>query len=126
MKRHPLALLGLVGLVGLVAALASTTAWAQFVKGNEAVTVLPDGKKKVVTPPLPSATLAAPCPAEKVVCAVSGWRMIETAEGLRECTEPFARPGTCRPSTYGTQKASRIWIVKKGALLSSEWVPYRL
>ena len=32
----------------------SSTASAQFVKGNEAVKVMPDGKKRVETPPLPS------------------------------------------------------------------------
>ena len=35
---------------------------AQFVKGNEAVKVMPDGSKLVETPPQPTRTLAAPCP----------------------------------------------------------------
>lgn len=95
-------------------AAGSTTASAQFVKGNEAVKVMPNGSMKVDTPPLPAATLAAPCPAEKSGCAGSGWRMVETADGLRECTEIYARPGTCRASTYGTEKRSRLWIVKTG------------
>jgi hypothetical protein len=43
--RHLLALVAL--------ALAATTASAQFVKGNEAVKVMPDGTKKVETPPVP-------------------------------------------------------------------------
>jgi hypothetical protein len=93
-------------------ALAASAADAQFVKGNEAVAVLPNGNKKVETPPLPSASLAAPCPAERAGCAGSGWRMVETADGLRECTEIYARAGTCRPSTYGQEKRSRLWIVK--------------
>jgi hypothetical protein len=92
----------------------STMASAQFVKGNDAVKVLPDGSKKVETPPLPSASLSAPCPAERAGCAGSGWRMVETAEGLRECTEIYARPVTCRTSTYGSEKRSRLWIVKTG------------
>ena len=95
-------------------ALASASATAQFVKGNEAVRVLPDGSKKVETPPLPKAGLAAPCPAERAGCAGSGWRMVETIDGIRECTEIYARPGTCRPSTYGTERRSRLWIVKVG------------
>jgi hypothetical protein len=41
--------------------------------------------------------------------------MVETKDGLLECTEPFARPTTCRASTYGAQKLSRLWIVKRGA-----------
>jgi hypothetical protein len=41
--------------------------------------------------------------------------MVETKDGLLECTEPFARPTTCRTSTYGAQKLSRLWVVKRGA-----------
>jgi hypothetical protein len=90
----------------------SSTALAQFVKGNEAVKVMPDGSRKVETPPLPAATLAAPCAAENPACTASGWRMVETSEGLRECTEIYARPTTCRPSSFGTEKRPRLWIVK--------------
>lgn len=100
-------------LIALVAlAIAGAPASAQFVKGNEAIKVMQDGSMKVETPPLPSAALAAPCPAERAGCAGSGWRMVETVDGLRECTEIYARPGTCRPSTYGKEKRSRLWIVK--------------
>lgn len=102
--RHLLALVAL--------ALATTNASAQFVKGNEAVKVLPDGTKKVETPPLPAATLGTPCSADNPACTASGWRMVETPDGLRECTEIYARPGTCRPSTFGTEKRPRLWIVK--------------
>lgn len=102
--RHLLALVGL--------ALGATTAGAQFVKGNEAVTVMPDGTRKVETPPLPAATLGPPCAASNPACTASGWRMVETSDGLRECTEIYARPGTCRASTYGTEKRPRLWIVK--------------
>jgi len=99
--------------VALVAiAFAATTASAQFVKGNEAVKVMPDGTKKVETPPL-VATKAKPC-AAAAGCHPGPWHMVETSDGLRECTEPFARPTTCRESTYGTQKISRLWIAKKG------------
>ena len=38
--------------------------------------------------------------------------MVETVGGLQECTEIYARPTTCRPSTYGVEKVSRLWIVK--------------
>ncbi|WP_324346347.1 hypothetical protein [Hydrogenophaga sp.] len=40
--------------------------------------------------------------------------MVETPAGLMECTEVYAREGTCRPSSYGTTKLSRIWVVKAG------------
>lgn len=98
--------------LALALALAASAAHAQYVKGNEAVTVLPSGAKKVETPPLPSATLAAPCAATNPACTAGGWRMVETAEGLSECTEIYARPGTCRSSTFGHEKRPRLWIVK--------------
>jgi len=93
-------------------ALFATGAGAQFVKGNEAVVITADGAKKVETPPLPAGTLWKPCAASKPGCTASGWSMVETAEGLQECTEIYARPSTCRPSTYGVEKRSRLWIVK--------------
>lgn len=93
-------------------ALATSAASAQFVKGNEAVRVMADGTKKVDVPPLPSVTLGSPCPAAKPGCAGGGWKMLESDSGLVECTEVFARPTTCRPSTYGVERRSRAWIVK--------------
>jgi hypothetical protein len=105
-------------IVAAMLALVAGTAAAQFVKGNEAVRVMPDGTKKVETPPLPSATLGAPCPASKSGCAGGGWKMLESIDGLVECTEVFARPDTCRPSTYGTEKRSRAWIVK----VKGQWI----
>ena len=105
-------------LVALVAiAFAATTASAQFVKGNEAVKVMPNGTKRVETPPVPAtgpASKAKPCAAD-AKCHPKPWHMVETSAGLRECTEPFARPTACRDSTYGTQKLSRLWIAKKGS-----------
>ena len=93
-------------------ALTTSAASAQFVQGNEAVRVMADGTKKVEVPPLPSVALGSPCPAAKPGCAGGGWKMLESDSGLVECTEVFARPTTCRPSTYGVEKRSRAWIVK--------------
>jgi hypothetical protein len=95
----------------------SSTALAQFVKGNEAVKVMADGSKKVETPPTAGALLAKPCPATAPGCSGGGWKMVETANGVMECTEIYARPTTCRTSTYGSEKRSRVWVVKTG----SEW-----
>ena len=105
-------------LVCAVLAAASTASFAQFVKGNEAVKAMPDGGKKVETPPIAGALLAKPCPAAQPGCSGGGWKMVETVDGLVECTEIYARPGTCRASTYGTEKRSRLWIVKTG----SQWM----
>jgi hypothetical protein len=103
---------GQVSLLAVLSALAAGAAQAQFVKGNEAVRVMPDGTRKVETPPTKGALLAAPCLASTGACAGSGWRMVETRDGIQECTEFYARPGTCQPSTYGVRKASRVWVVK--------------
>ena len=92
-----------------------TAAHAQFVKGNEAVTVTAAGKK-VETPPMPGSVGKA-CGAN-ANCHAGSWRMVETESGLVECTEPWARPGSCRASTYGTQKLPRLWVVKRG----SDWL----
>ena len=88
---------------------AAFNAQAQFVKGNEAVKVTPAGKK-IETPPLP-ASVSKPCSAS-ANCHGGAWRMVETDAGLLECTEPWARPGSCRASTYGSQKLPRLWVVK--------------
>lgn len=99
-------------LVGIAFALVAGVASAQYVKGNEAVKLMPDGSKRVETPPTAGALLAKPCPATQAGCAGGGWKMVETSEGLVECTEIYARPGTCRSSTFGKEKRSRLWIVK--------------
>jgi hypothetical protein len=96
-------------------AIASTPAVAQFVKGNEAVQVLADGSKKVETPPTAGALLAKPCPALQPGCSGGGWKMVETMDGAVECTEIYARPNTCRASTYGAEKLTRVWVVKSGS-----------
>ncbi len=103
--------------VAAALALVAGTTSAQFVKGNEAIKVMPDGSKKVETPPTAGALLAKPCPAATAGCAGGGWKMVETPDGLMECTEVYARPTTCRASTYGSEKRSRVWVVKIG----SEW-----
>ena len=97
----------------LAAALAclTTAASAQFVKGNEAVRILPDGSRQVETPPMPAGNRGAPC-AATANCHPGPWHMVETSEGLQECTEPFARPTSCRASTYGAQRISRVWVAK--------------
>lgn len=94
--------------------IATTPSIAQFVKGNESVKLMADGSRLIETPPLPSGSLGKPCLASKTGCAGGGWLMVETKDGLVECTEIYARPGTCRASTYGNEKRSRLWIVKSG------------
>ena len=99
-----------------VLAVASTASFAQFVKGNEAIKVMPDGSKRVETPPLPTTgpvRSTKPCAAAEK-CHGGAWLMVETGDGLVECTEAYARPGSCRGSTLGTMKLLRLWVVKSG------------
>ena len=88
------------------AAILSPPSHAQFVKGSEAVS-----GGRVETPPVP-ASVGKVCAAAGT-CHAGSWRMVEIASGLVECTEPYARQGSCRPSTYGVQKLRRVWVVKK-------------
>ena len=99
--------------VAALAVVGSAPALAQYVNGNEAVQTTPTGAKRVETPPTKGALLSKPCLASDAACTAAGWKMVETAQGLQECTEFYARPGTCRPSTYGTEKRTRLWVVKK-------------
>ena len=109
-----------MSIVHFVAAAAiaglSSAALAQFVKANEAVRLMPDGTKRIETPPLPATgpiRTAKPCAAADN-CHGGAWLMVETKDGLVECTEAYARPGTCRASSYGTTKLLRLWVVKSG------------
>lgn len=106
----------------IVLALAaySATASAQFVKGNEAVRAATTGERLVEPAPLPSSGpihRSKPCLAQ-AGCHAGPWHMVETRDGLLECTEVYAREGTCRKSSYGTTKLSRIWVVKA----SGQWL----
>jgi len=96
----------------------AAAAHAQFVKGNEAVRLKADGTREVVTPPMPAITLGPPCKAEHPGCWSSPLLMVETSAGLNECTEFYARPGTCRASTYGSVRRPRLWLV----LVHGQWL----
>jgi hypothetical protein len=102
--------------VAVSLATTSTMASAQFVKGNEAVRVMTDGSKQVETAPLPATgpiLSIKPCLAT-AGCNAGAWHMVETSAGLLECTEAYARQGTCRKSSYGNSKLARLWVVKSG------------
>ncbi|MDR7096194.1 hypothetical protein [Hydrogenophaga laconesensis] len=108
-RSHPL-------LVMLACTAFSANTSAQFVKGNEAVRASTTGERLVELAPLPSSgpiRKTKPCLAQ-AGCHAGPWHMVETRAGLMECTEVYAREGTCRPSSYGTTKLSRIWVVKAG------------
>lgn len=98
-------------LVIATSALFCLAAHAQYVKGNEAVKTTAKGKA-IETPPVP-ASVGKVCAANGT-CYAGSWHMVETEAGLVECTEAFARDGSCRTSTYGAEKLRRLWVVKKG------------
>jgi hypothetical protein len=104
----------------LLAIAAAAGAQAQHVKGNEAIVQGPSGKK-VERPQMPGKGVKGqPCKADGG-CHPGPWYMVETDDGLRECTEPYARAGACRTSTYGSQKLYRLWVVKsKGTWLQCQ------
>ncbi len=104
----------IIMLVLVTSALACLAAQAQYVKGNEAVQKTATGTA-ISKPPVP-ASVGKVCNAT-AKCYAGVWRMVETDAGLQECTEPFARTGSCRASTYGAQKLPRVWVIKRG----SEW-----
>ena len=103
-------------IVGAAIACSAFAAAAQFVKGNEAVRMMPDGSKRIETPPLPATgpiRNAKPCTVADN-CHGGAWLMVETKDGLVECTDAYARPGTCRASSYGKTKLLRLWVLKSG------------
>ena len=104
----------IAALVLVSSAVLCLTTNAQYVKGNEAVQPSASGKK-VTTPPVPP-SVSKVCEAT-AKCHAGAWRMVETDSGLMECTEPWARPGSCRTSSYGSQKLARVWVVKR----NNEW-----
>ena len=96
----------IAALVLASSALFCLAAHAQYVKGNEATRT----GKKIETPPVPS-SVSKVCEAN-AKCHAGAWRMVETDSGLMECTEPWARPSSCRASSYGSQKLARVCVVK--------------
>ena len=104
----------LLTLVVMWSALLCASVNAQYVKGNEAVKTTATGTV-VETPPAP-ASVGKVCAAD-AKCHAGAWRMVETSSGLQDCTEPWARAGSCKASTYGSQKVLRVWVVKR----NNEW-----
>lgn len=101
--------------IAITPLLASSLASAQFVEGNEAVRTTTAGLR-VDQPPAPAKP--PPLCRADARCHAGAWRMVETSSGLMECTEPWAREGSCRASTYGQQKLRRVWVVQRGG----EWL----
>ena len=103
-------LIKLVTLAVASFALIGTAAQAQFVKGNEAVKVTATGTK-VETPPAQGRTGKLCRAVDPTVTPVLGaW-----SRPMRAWWSALSRSratGTCRASTYGTQKLSRLWVVK--------------
>lgn len=107
-----------IGLLFAVAATHAQPAGSAF-PGNEAVRVV-NGKRVVEAPPLTATAqryvkgggkLPPPSAAGEVY-------MIESPEGLVECSGTYLSSTSCIPSTLGKTKRPRFWTVK----LSGAWV----
>lgn len=111
---------------GVLFALATTTIHAQpagpAFPGNEAVQIV-NGKRVVEAPPLTATAqryvkgggkLPPPSAAGEVF-------MIESPEGLVECSGTYLSSTGCVPSTLGKTKRPRFWVVKlNGAWLNCD------
>ena len=112
-----------IAAIGVLFAFAATTTQAQTsgaaFPGNEAVQIV-NGKRVVEAPPLTAtaqryvkggAKLPPPSAAGEVF-------MIESPEGLVECSGTYLSGTGCVPSTLGKTKRPRFWTVK----LNGVWV----
>lgn len=90
---------------------AAQAALGPTVAYNEAVRVV--GGKRVVQLPPPSKYTPPGWSVTKPGNHYGGSSpyMVETVDGLMQCTVPFYHPVGCEPSTYGTQRKLRTWIV---------------
>lgn len=107
-----------VGQLAIVVAIAcgSSAALAQFVKGNEVNQATPDGTKRVETPPLPTTgpiRSTKPCAATGN-CHGGAWLDARNPGRAARVHGAYARPGTCRASSYGTTRLLRLWAAKSG------------
>ncbi len=111
--------------ISLALLLSSSLAQAQaisgpnvYAEGNEAVGKEAAGNRKVELPPAPVGRSGKPQllnPTPMPVTSSGFVYMIETNDGLTECSHADIRSGECQPSTIGTKKRSRIWVVKRNA-----------
>lgn len=83
---------------------------------NEAVRIV-GGKRVVELPPLnPYSPKQFVPPAGSHVLRNHAY-MVETPNGLLQCTVPFYAKAGCEPSTYGSVRQRRTWVV----LHKGEW-----
>ena len=115
-----------IAAIGVLFAFAATTTQAQTsgaaFPGNEAVQIV-NGKRVVEAPPLTATAqryvkgggkLPPPAAAGEVF-------MIESPEGLVECSGTYLSGTGCVPSTLGKTKRPRFWTVKlNGAWLNCD------
>ena len=98
--------------------LVTSRAATQFVNDTEAVILRPGASKRAETRPRPAtgsvSTLKAPM--ANPTCNAGPWLMVETSDGLVECTEVSARGEARRKSAYRAIKATRLWMVRPGAV----------
>jgi hypothetical protein len=109
--------------IGVLLALAAATTHAQpagpAFPGNEAVRIV-NGKRVVEALPLSVGQRLLVKSGSKGVPPSPGGEvyMIEAPQGLMECRNSYLSPNGCLPSSLGTTKRPRLWVVK----LAGVWV----
>jgi hypothetical protein len=108
MKHVVVALTVLTGLT-TSAALGQTLSRAEK---NEVFYTDKDGKKRVALMPMAPGQQRPRHPRPMPTGKLPEVYMIETEEGLRECSDLWRT--TCQSSTYGVELRGRRWVVRRG------------
>jgi hypothetical protein len=81
---------------------------------NEVFYTDKDGKKRVALMPMTPGQQRPRYPTPMPTGKLPEVYMIETEEGLRECSDLWRT--TCQASTYGVEQRGRRWVVRRGGV----------
>ena len=108
-----------VAAVLLLVSLAAISAERYLPEANEIFTTDKDGVKRIMLPPVPVDRNGKRVVAKaKPLAAAVYLYMIQTFDGLIECSEPAIEQGACRPSSIGNYVSYRTWVVRR----SGKWL----
>ena len=103
----------------LLLSLAAISAERYLPEANEIFTTDKDGVKRIMLPPVPVDRNGKRVVAKaKPLAAAVYLYMIQTFDGLVECSEPAIEQGACRPSSIGSYVSYRTWVVRR----SGKWL----
>ena len=108
-----------VAAVLLLVSLAAISAERYLPEGNEIFYIDKEGVKRIMLPPpLIDRTGKRVVPKAKPLDKAVYLYMIQTFDGLIECSEPAIEQGACRPSSIGNYVSYRTWVVRR----SGKWL----